>query len=141
MIGLQRKANLFPLPVTQKTLQPDMHHDVVADDAPRGDEVRQRAWPRLAPAAGRAHPDRLPEAEAPMAQGHASALPGFRDPRGLAAEGTGPSALLGTDEDTGNALRPLPAVCFDLPDRLPQAGDLRERDRAAVFFTPYVRKT
>lgn len=136
VIGLQGNANLFPLPVAKKTLQPDMNHDVVADDTTRRDEASERSRPLLPPAAGSTYPDRLPQTETSMAQRDAGALPCFQDPRGLAADGTGPIALLCIDEYAGNTPRPLPALLFDLPDRLPQARDLRERDRAAVFFTP-----
>jgi len=136
VIGLQGNANLFPLPVAKKPFQPDMNHDVVADDATRRDEVREHSRPLRSPAAGNTYPDRLPQTETSMAQRHAGALPCFRDPRGLAADGTGSIALLCTDEYAGNTPRPLPALFFDLPDRLPQGCDLRERDRATVFFTP-----
>src|SRR5437867_13306472 len=84
VIGLQGNANLFTLPVAKKPFQPDMNHDVVADDATRRDEASERSRPLLSPAAGSTYPDRLPQTETSMAQRHAGALPCFRDPRGLA---------------------------------------------------------
>lgn len=38
------------------------------------------------------------------------------------------------DQHTGDALRALPAVVLQLPDCLPQACDLGEGDRTAVFI-------
>jgi len=135
VIGLEGKADLLPLPVVNKALQPDMNHDVVADHATRRNEVRQSARRFLSSAARSANPDRLPQAEASMAQCHTRALPCFQDPHGPAADRTMFIGFLCIDQYAGNAPRPLPALFFDLPDRLLQACDLRKRD-GAVFFTP-----
>ena len=137
MIGLEGNANLLPLPVVKKTLQPDMNHDIVAKNAPWWDKARQSSRLFLSPAAGSTNPDGLPEAEATMAQGHPRALPGFRDPHGLAANGTRTIGWLCIHEYARNTPRPLPALRFQLTDRLLQACDLRKRDGTAVFFTPY----
>jgi len=124
------------LPVVKKALQPDMNHDVVANNAVPWDKARESSRPFLSPAAGSTNPDRLPKAEASMPQCHAGAPPCFRDPRGLAANTTRSIVLLCIDECARNTERPLPALFFDLPDRLSEACYLRERNRATVFFTP-----
>ena len=136
VIGFQGSANLLPLPVADEALQPDMNHNVVADDATRRDEACQGSRPFPSPAAGSTAADRLPKTEAAMAQCQPGALPCFQHSRGPAANNTASITFLCTDKHAGNAPPALPALFFDLPDRLLQACDLRKRDRAGVFFTP-----
>ena len=136
MIGCEGNANLLPLPVVKKTFQPDMDHDVVAHNTVRWDEARESLPSFLCPAAGSTNPDCLPKAEASMPQCYAGALPGFRNPHGLAANTTRSIVSLCNDECARNTARPLSALFLDLSDRLSEAGYLRERARATVFFTP-----
>ncbi len=136
VIGRKRRTDLLSLPVVQKSLQPDVDHDIVADDAARWDQARQRRAPFLCTAAGNAHAHRLPDPERAMTECHAGTCPCLSDACRSAADGAPLRGLLGVDEHTGDALRALPALLLQLLDRLPQACDLGQRDRAAVFFTP-----
>ena len=70
-----------------------------------------------------------------MNERHAGTFPCLSDPGRIAAEGAPLWALLLVDQHTGDALRALPAVFLQLPDRLPQACDLDQRDRLAVSCT------
>lgn len=136
VIGRKGRADLLPLPVAEKTLQSDVNHDVVTDDAARRNETRESSRPFLPTATGNAHAHRLPQPEAAMVERHTGALPCLCDTRATAANQAGRRRLAGVNEHAGNTLRPLPALVLQLPDCLPQGRDLGERDRAAVFFTP-----
>jgi hypothetical protein len=55
--------NLLTLLMLQETLQPDVHHDIVTDDAAGRNEPRKRAIRSLFPAAFTANAHGLPQSE------------------------------------------------------------------------------
>ena len=103
VISCKRAADLLPLPVADKALQPDVGHDVVTDDAARRDESHERPGLFASRAAANAH--RLPQPERAVDERHAGTFPCLSDPGRIAADGAPLWGFLLVDECTGNALR------------------------------------
>ena len=84
MPGGEGRVDFLALAVVEKTLQSDVNHDVIADNAEGRDETGQRQIPTYGhaslAASGRTHMNRLPDAERSMPQGHRGALPCFLNP-------------------------------------------------------------
>lgn len=50
VLGFERRADLFALPVVEKALQTDVNHDVVANNATRRNKIGERRFPADEPA-------------------------------------------------------------------------------------------
>jgi len=101
--------------------------------AARGDEARESPNGFLSTAAGKAHAHGLPQPEGAVLEGQAGTFPCLLYACRIAAYRAALQRLLRIDQCAGDTLPALPALLLQLPDRPPQACDLGQGDRTAVF--------